>query len=390
MTQPTIYSYQWQSIPVTGPTVNATGPGAATQTYTVVEADLGHTLNCIVTGTNTAGTASATSPATAIVGNVTSTAPNVPANRWQGFVNSGTESDTSSATGTIAAWQTLYGRKPDFVMTYLEWATGPTAIQTPVSFQVDDWGSTPCMLTVQPSGNPADAAQTTVVNWQDMIAGNYDSTIQAFGTWINNTLGHTTYVRFAHEMNGSWYAWDVNGSNGTQVFNCGVTSPANYVDGFNHFATVLKAESSWVQMVWCPNHTGTNPIADFYPATCDIMGFDAYNEPDPWQSDTTLFTTPYNQVAACDPNKPIWMCETGCGEPLSDDSSDTKASWITTMLNNTAFPRMTAFCWFDISYNATNEAYAMNSVYDGSSPDTAAVTAYYNAFANSRSGAVYP
>jgi mannan endo-1,4-beta-mannosidase len=380
MTEPSSYAFQWKS-----GSSNATGPGAATETYTTVEADVGNELTCVVTATNSAGSASVTSGATpAITTSAPPTAQNIPANRLFGFVSPGTENQTSAASGTVAAWQTLYGRNPDIIQTYLEWAGGTAAIQTVSSYQLADWGDRMPLLTVQPSGNPASASTPSdiCVNWQDMIAGDYDTEIEAFGSWINSNIGRTTYIRFAHEMNGSWYAWDVNGSNGSQVFNCGVTSPANYVAGFNHFASVLKAASSYVQMVWCPNHTGTNPIADFYPSGCDIMGFDAYNEPDPWQSDTTLFSTPYSQVAACNSTKPIWVCETACGEPASDDSGDTKAAWITALLNNTAFPRIAALVWFDIQYNTTNENYIMNS-------DTAAVTAFYNAFANSRSGAVY-
>lgn len=370
MTAPSSYAYQWKSAGA-----NATGPGATTSTYTVVSADIGNDLTCVVTGINSASpsgvaaTASATSAVT-----TTPTAANVMANRIQGFVSSATEAGTA---GTVAAWETLYGRHADVIQTYLEWATGTTAIQTVTGAQLADWGTRPMLLTVQPCGNPADVGQTTVVNWQNMIAGTYDAEIIAFADWINTTVARTTYVRFAHEMNidpASWYPWQVAG-------NCGVTSPANYAAGFNHFASVLKAHSSFVQMVWCPNNNGSDPTP-YYGSECDIMGFDAYNTPDPWDSDTTIFTTAYNYVAALDPEKPIWVCEIGCGEPLSDDTGDTKAAWVTAMLGNSSFPRIAASIWFDKQYNTTNKNYLMNS-------DTAATTAYNSGFADSRGGAIY-
>jgi hypothetical protein len=371
MTAPSSYAYQWKSAGS-----NATGPGATTPTYTPVSADIGNDLTCVVTGMNSADPTgvSVTTAATSAV-TTTPTAPNVMANRIQGFVSSATEAGTA---GTVAAWETLYGRHADVIQTYLSWATGTTAIQTVTAAQISDWGTRPYLLTVQPCGNPANVSQTSVVNWQDMIAGDYDTEIIAFADWINTSIGRTTYVRFAHEMNigppASWYTWQIGG-------NSGVTSAANYAAGFNHFASVMHAHSSYVQMVWCPNNNGSDPVP-FYASGCDVMGFDAYNKPDPWDSDTTIFTTAYNYVASCDPDKPIWVCETACGEPLSDDTDDTKASWVTTMLNNSSFPRIAASIWFDIQYNTTNENYIMNS-------DSAATTAYYNGFVNSRGGAIY-
>jgi hypothetical protein len=376
MTSPVSLSYQWFRTPSGGTATAIAAPRGTSSSYVVAIADEGCKLTCAVTAVNPAGNDTVTTVATAAVPTPGGSVPNVPnvaANRWQGFVNSGTEAGTA---GSVAAWQALYGRNPDFIQTYLAWANGSSSIQLVTAAQLSDWGTRPLLLTVQPCGNPADVSQTSVVDWKSLIAGAYDSQIQAFGNWINTTIGRTTYIRFAHEMNvsASWYPWQLNG-------NSGVTSAANYAAGFNHFASVLKAASSHVQMVWCPNNNGANPVP-FYPSECDIMGFDAYNKPDPWDSDTTIFTSAYNYVASCDPNKPIWVCEVGSGEPESNGSGDTKAAWVTTMLNNAGFPRIAAYCWFDKNYGSTNDNYLMNS-------DAASTSAYYNGYVNSRNGAVY-
>jgi streptogramin lyase len=66
-TEPTIYAYQWQRCSTTG-TECAPIPGATNANYTPVAADGGHTLRASVTATNSGGSGSATSSATAIVG----------------------------------------------------------------------------------------------------------------------------------------------------------------------------------------------------------------------------------------------------------------------------------------------------------------------------------
>lgn len=48
---PTTYAYQWKS--------NATNVGTNSNSYTVVAGDVGHTITCIVTATNSLGTTTA-------------------------------------------------------------------------------------------------------------------------------------------------------------------------------------------------------------------------------------------------------------------------------------------------------------------------------------------
>jgi Glycosyl hydrolase family 26 len=70
VTAPTSYGYQWKSAGT-----NATGPGATTPTYTVVAADQGNDLTCVVTGMNSADPTgvSVTTAATSAVQASTST-----------------------------------------------------------------------------------------------------------------------------------------------------------------------------------------------------------------------------------------------------------------------------------------------------------------------------
>ena len=86
----------------------------------------------------------------------------------------------------------------------------------------------------------------------------------------------------------------------------------------------------------------------------------------------------------------IWVCETACSEPeapwtyggVTYPASypvNSKASWVTTFLSSTAYPRLTTVVWFNI-------AKERNWIMSSSADSTAA---FYNAFANSRSGATH-
>jgi hypothetical protein len=61
-----------------------------------------------------------------------------------------------------------------------------------------------------------------------------------------NTAGTPVVVRFAHEMNGSWYAW------GQQ--------PAAYIDAFGRVAEAVHAAPA-AQTMWAPNYGGGYPFS---------------------------------------------------------------------------------------------------------------------------------
>ncbi|PRY36598.1 glycosyl hydrolase family 26 [Geodermatophilus tzadiensis] len=62
-----------------------------------------------------------------------------------------------------------------------------------------------------------------------------------------NRRGVPVVVRFAHEMNGSWYAW------GQQ--------PAEYVAAFRRVAAAVHAEAPGSATMWAPNYGGGYPFA---------------------------------------------------------------------------------------------------------------------------------
>lgn len=62
-----------------------------------------------------------------------------------------------------------------------------------------------------------------------------------------NRTGVPVVVRFAHEMNGSWYEW------GQQ--------PSAYVAAFRRVATAVHARTRRTAMMWAPNYGGGYPFA---------------------------------------------------------------------------------------------------------------------------------
>lgn len=61
-----------------------------------------------------------------------------------------------------------------------------------------------------------------------------------------NAEGVDIYLRFAHEMNGSWYPWD--------------QQPLAYVSAFRMVARAVHATAKRTAMVWAPNYGGGYPF----------------------------------------------------------------------------------------------------------------------------------
>ncbi|MFL5964845.1 MAG: hypothetical protein ACJ757_18385 [Gaiellaceae bacterium] len=178
---PTSYDYQWRRCASDG-TACGDIAGATKQTYTVVAADIGHTLRVVVTASNADGKASATSAATDVVdsksGPVNSVKPAVSGTATVGQelrVSRGTWSPTPtsygyqwqrcSSTGTDClnvadATSSVYGvRSADVdhrmraLVTARTSAGRSTVASTPSSVVLDNTTTTTTTTTVQ--GNKA-------------------------------------------------------------------------------------------------------------------------------------------------------------------------------------------------------------------------------------------
>jgi hypothetical protein len=102
---PTMYSYQWQGCSSSGSNC-ATISGAAGSQYTLGAGDVGHTIRSVVTATNSAGSTSATSSATAVIA-----ASVIPPTNTAAPVVSGTDTEGSVLTTSKGTWS---GASPSY------------------------------------------------------------------------------------------------------------------------------------------------------------------------------------------------------------------------------------------------------------------------------------
>ena len=181
------------------------------------------------------------------------------------------------------------------------------------------------------------------VSLRDIANGSRDAYLQQAAADARQ-WGHPFYVRFAHEMNGSWYSWG-KGVEGNTA--------ADYVSAWRHVVQTFRDEGATnVKWVWSPNTSGFGTAAfdEFYPgdAWTDWVGLDGYNwgsnRGSGWRSFREVFGASYAALTALT-NKPVMIAETGAPE-----DGGNKAAWITAALLEDlprTMPAVRAVVWFD-------------------------------------------
>src|SRR4051794_36786972 len=148
-----------------------------------------------------------------------------------------------------------------------------------------------------PSSNP--------YSLQAIAAGEFDAYLSSQGKALA-AVGAPVAVRFAHEMNGSWYHWG-QGVDGNTA--------ADYVAAYRHVHDVVTAAgASNVAWVWSPitviSRPGV-PLAPLYPGDgyVDWVGLSVY-----FSSPTSRFASDVpstlRQLDEFAPSKPIYVAET--------------------------------------------------------------------------------
>ena len=154
-------------------------------------------------------------------------------------------------------YASMVGRKPEIVMWYRDF--GQPLMYSNEIANLHDTGQTP-MITWE----PYDASLA------DIAAGDYDTYLHESAS-IAREWGGELMVRFAHEMNGTWYPWAAKNQ-----------SPDTFVAAWRHIVSIFREDGADnVKWVWSPNvqETGKYPIAPGFPGDewIDYVGLDGYN-----------------------------------------------------------------------------------------------------------------
>ena len=162
------------------------------------------------------------------------------------------------------------------------------------------------------------------------------------------------YLRFAHEMNGSWYPWAV-GVNGN--------TKAHYIAAWKYLRRVFAEEGADnVRWVWSPNAdtrakaVTLEELRGIYPGDEHVewVALDGYNwgttrDWSRWKSLGQTFGTSYDALVALT-DKPVMIAETASAE-----AGGNKGEWVRRGLLEevpSRLPRVRAIVWFHIDKEA--------------------------------------
>jgi beta-mannanase len=179
----------------------------------------------------------------------------------------------------------------------------------------------------------------------EITSGAYDAYIT---TWARGaaSYGQPLLLRFAHEMNGTWYPWSARANGG---------SSTAFVNAWRHVHDLFaQAGASNVRWVWCPNITTRLPTSldSVYPGDSyvDIIAIDGYNGGSElpsmggWQTPKQVFGSTLEAATRLAPTKPLWINEVG-----SSEYGGNKAQWSSELFRYLKTTPVTAVIWFNIA-----------------------------------------
>jgi hypothetical protein len=185
---------------------------------------------------------------------------------------------------------------------------------------------------------------------RDIAAGRHDAYIAAVADELASFDG-PVFVRFAQEMNGTWYPWGRHQN-----------SPEDYIATWRHVhALVTSRGADNVTWVWNQSekhHTESTGL--WYPGddVVDWVAVDGYNWDDrdywrdrtgnTWRTMDQVFRASFDDIAGfASPDKPRMIAETASTERPGDP--DLKAAWICDAFLRAlpeGLPEVRAIIWF--------------------------------------------
>jgi glycosyl hydrolase family 26 len=251
---------------------------------------------------------------------------------------------------------------------------------------------------------------TTPTNIDERIAiGDYNSYLN---TWANELKAflagpdgvfgtsddRRVYIRFAHEMNGTWYPWSANRYGQT---------PTQYIAMWRHVHSILESKgltASHVQWVWCVNNgdVGAYKAEQYYPGSgyVDWVGIDGYNWGNVtyggitfkgWKTPSMMFGAMIGRMRKL-AAKPIAFMETGTSPYFTYNTVSTyeKNLWIPSLYSYAQSMGVKMVIYYNVNGRAVETSCCQTSDWAvfGGSDGTGAVTVngiYYKIYSNHKS-----
>lgn len=273
------------------------------------------------------------------------------------------------SASAITTFESQAGKKVGVEIYYVGWYVNAWA---DVQRQINVWGPMGIKTHVTWEPNLKNGSDPLAA----ILSGSENAIIDDFATKAK-AYGQPFFLRFAHEMNGNWYAW--SGANTG-------SNPQKYIDAWryvwNRFQAIGATNVVWV---WSPNWNSVptnswNNLQNYYPgdAYVDWVGVDFYGlkyDDIPVATNLDSVYIPYSAT------KPIMIAETSAADCANYGvgTTHTKDQWINDLFTTLAsHPAVRAFIWFN--ENKTGEANWTLA----SCPSPAAQNAYRTGVANSR------
>lgn len=232
---------------------------------------------------------------------------------------------TDRGADDIVATAEAVWEYPGVVLTYRDFSS-PFDMSAIAAVSAN--GSIP-MVTWEPfiAGAGIDQPDYTLAK---LINGSHDAYIASVADQLVAAGNPEVSIRFAHEMNGSWYPWSEQ-TNGN--------SPGEYTQAWKRVVDIFDAKGlSNVDWVWAPNvpYDGGTDIAGLYPGTTyvDHTALDGFNFGttdvySTWRAPWDLFGSGLGALESVAPDKSIYIAETGS---VKSEGANRQDVWISDMV----------------------------------------------------------
>lgn len=142
----------------------------------------------------------------------------------------------------LAEWQAATGIKADLCMVFEAWCRQRSLADT--FARARSFGHSSMVVTWEPwEPTPPEYSDGRQLDWshQAILSGAHDDYIDMMARAMRDSGLKTIYLRYAHEMNGTWYPWHHD--------------PDLYVEAWRYLRNRIRSmRAAWnVQFVWSPN-----------------------------------------------------------------------------------------------------------------------------------------